>query len=72
MSNHGNESTNKEGVNIDETQAKIDMGKLITPLQFSLFQVDFGVGIIWTHCLTRHWEQGILDMEILLLFLLLR
>jgi hypothetical protein len=31
MSNHGKESTNKEGVNIDETQMKIDMGKLITP-----------------------------------------
>jgi hypothetical protein len=30
MSNHGKESTNKEGVNIDETQTKIDMGKLIT------------------------------------------
>jgi hypothetical protein len=30
MSNHGKESTNKERVNIDETQAKIDMGKLIT------------------------------------------
>jgi hypothetical protein len=30
MSNHGKESTNKEGVNIDETQMKIDMGKLIT------------------------------------------
>jgi hypothetical protein len=30
MSNHGNESTNKEGVNIDEMQTKIDMGKLIT------------------------------------------
>jgi hypothetical protein len=30
MSNHGNESTNKEGVNIDETQTKIDTGKLIT------------------------------------------
>jgi hypothetical protein len=34
MSNHGKESTNREGVNIDETQTKIDMGKLITtPLQ---------------------------------------
>jgi hypothetical protein len=32
MSNHGKESTNKEGVNIDETQTKIDMGKLITAL----------------------------------------
>jgi hypothetical protein len=32
MSNHGKESTNKEGVNIDETQTKIDMGKLITQL----------------------------------------
>jgi hypothetical protein len=31
MSNHGKESTNKEGVNIDEMQMKIDMGKLITP-----------------------------------------
>jgi hypothetical protein len=30
MSNHGKESTNKEGVNIDEMQMKIDMGKLIT------------------------------------------
>jgi hypothetical protein len=30
MSNHGKESTNKERVNIDETQTKIDMGKLIT------------------------------------------
>jgi hypothetical protein len=30
MSNHGKESTNEEGVNIDETQMKIDMGKLIT------------------------------------------
>jgi hypothetical protein len=30
MSNHGKESTNEEGVNIDETQTKIDMGKLIT------------------------------------------
>jgi hypothetical protein len=30
MSNHGKESTNEEGVNIDEMQTKIDMGKLIT------------------------------------------
>jgi hypothetical protein len=30
MSNHGKESTNKEGVNIDEMQTKIDMEKLIT------------------------------------------
>jgi hypothetical protein len=30
MSNHGKKGTNKEGVNIDETQTKIDMGKLIT------------------------------------------
>jgi hypothetical protein len=30
MSNHGKEGTNKEGVNIDETQTKTDMGKLIT------------------------------------------
>jgi hypothetical protein len=30
MSNHGKENTNEEGVNIDETQTKIDMGKLIT------------------------------------------
>jgi hypothetical protein len=30
MSNHGKESTDKEGVNIDETQTKIDMGKFIT------------------------------------------
>jgi hypothetical protein len=30
MSNHGKESTNKEGVNIDEMQTEIDMGKLIT------------------------------------------
>jgi hypothetical protein len=30
MSNHGKESTNEEGVNIDETQMKINMGKLIT------------------------------------------
>jgi hypothetical protein len=33
MSNHGKESTNREGVNIDETQTKIDMGKLITPMK---------------------------------------
>jgi hypothetical protein len=33
MSNHGKESTNKEGVNIDEMQMKIDMGKLITESQ---------------------------------------
>jgi hypothetical protein len=32
MSNHGKESTNKEGVNIDETQMKIGMGKLITSI----------------------------------------
>jgi hypothetical protein len=32
MSNHGKESTNMEGVNIDEMQMKIDMGKLITLL----------------------------------------
>jgi hypothetical protein len=32
MSNHGKESTNKEGVNIDETQMKINMKKLITPI----------------------------------------
>jgi hypothetical protein len=30
MSSHGKESTNEEGVNIDEMQTKIDMGKLIT------------------------------------------
>jgi hypothetical protein len=30
MSNHGKESTNEKGVNIDEMQMKIDMGKLIT------------------------------------------
>jgi hypothetical protein len=30
MSNHGKEGTNREGVNIDETRMKIDMGKLIT------------------------------------------
>jgi hypothetical protein len=30
MSNHGKESANEEGVNIDEMQTKIDMGKLIT------------------------------------------
>jgi hypothetical protein len=30
MSNHGKKGTNKEGVNIDEMQTKIDMGKLIT------------------------------------------
>jgi hypothetical protein len=30
MSNHGKESTNEEGVNIDETQTKIVMGKPIT------------------------------------------
>jgi hypothetical protein len=34
MSNHEKESTNKEGVNIDETQTKIDMGKLITTLEW--------------------------------------
>jgi hypothetical protein len=33
MSNLGNESTNEEGVNIDEMQMKIDMGKLITPMK---------------------------------------
>jgi hypothetical protein len=32
MSNHGKKGTNKEGVNIDEMQTKIDMGKLITGL----------------------------------------
>jgi hypothetical protein len=30
MSNHGKESTNRDGVNIDKMQMKIDMGKLIT------------------------------------------
>jgi hypothetical protein len=36
MSNHGKESTNKEGVNIDETRTKIDMGKLITSIALEL------------------------------------
>jgi hypothetical protein len=35
MSNHGKESTNTEGVNIDEMQTKIDMGKFITELSQS-------------------------------------
>jgi hypothetical protein len=30
MNNHGKENTNEEGVNIDETQMKIAMGKIIT------------------------------------------
>jgi hypothetical protein len=36
MSNHGKESTNKEGVNIDEMQTKIDMGKLITVMSLEI------------------------------------
>jgi hypothetical protein len=47
MSNHGKESTNEEGVNIDETQTKIDMGKLITP------SWDFDCGLasqLGIHC----------------------
>jgi hypothetical protein len=32
MSNHGKGSANEEGVNIGETQMKIDMGKLITSI----------------------------------------
>jgi hypothetical protein len=41
MSNHGKESTNKEGVNIDETQTKIDMGKLITQIKLILIIASY-------------------------------
>jgi hypothetical protein len=46
MSNHGKESTNKEGVNIDETQMKIDMGKFITHLVSSDVHVECNHGFL--------------------------
>jgi hypothetical protein len=44
MSNHGKKGTNREGVNIDETQTKIDMGKLITVAGELLIPKNMTVG----------------------------
>jgi hypothetical protein len=58
MSNHGKESTNEEGVNIDEMQMKIDMGKLITLLEtlYSL-HIPSEVSTRSPHCQGKE-EQG--------------
>jgi hypothetical protein len=60
MSNHGKESTNEEGVNIDETQTKIVMGKPITLWLKWSWNSDFTVAL--DHAFDDYWDTAFLEV----------